>query len=320
MLKLGLIVLTSICNSSITLCMKKIKIHISLRGLSVPPVDFMALDKDKYEVSIRESDAPMSDEEIIASIADKDAIYFGIDPYYSGKILKQAKNLKVMSFAGVGYENYVDTNVAKELGIEIRNILGLNAVSVAELAIGLAIDALRKITFLNGGAERLSSHELRSLNIGLIGFGNINKAIYKILKDGFGASVRYWNRTGDTTPLDTILSESDMIFIAITANEETRNFIDDDKIAKMKDGVILVNPARPDLIDENALLSALKSGKIQTIAQDGYYDNEEFKKLPSDKFIATPHIGARTKEVREATDTKSAKNIIDFFEKQDLTK
>ena len=295
----------------------EIKIYISLKTLSELPTAFASLDKSKYKVTLRpKSNNTMTDDEIVAAIADKDAIYFGIDPYYSGKVLEQAKNLKVMTFAGVGYENFVDVVAAKKLGIEIRNVPGVNAWSVAELAIGLAIDSLRKITFLHDKTERITARELRNLKIGLIGFGNINKAVYKILTDGFSADVRYWNRTGDTAPLDTILAESDMIFIAITTNDETKGFIGDEQIAKMKDGVILINPARPSLIDEAALLSALQSGKIATVAQDGRYENPEFQKLPSDKFISTPHIGARTEEVADATDTISAKNIVDFFEKR----
>ena len=280
------------------------------------PAAFAALDSGKYEISMRESAAPMSEEEIVASIADKDAVYFGVDPYYSENILKQAKKLKVMAFAGVGYENYVDVAAARRLGIEIRNAPGVNAVSVAEFAVGLAIDALRKITFLNGGSGRIMSRELRNLKIGLVGFGNINRAVYKILTDGFGANVRYWNRTGEATPLDTVLSESDMIFIAITATEETKGFIGAKEIAKMKDGVILINPARPGLVEEAALLSALQSGKVAVVAQDGYYDDEEFKKLPSDRFIATPHIGAATEEARDGMDEAGARNIVEFFEKQ----
>ncbi|MDR1025821.1 MAG: hypothetical protein LBL47_00325 [Lactobacillus sp.] len=293
--------------------MSKIKLHISVRT-PIPPVALALIDNDKYEVSFRNGSAPLSEEEIIASIKDKDAVYFGVDPFYSRKILEQAKSLKVMSFAGVGYETFIDAKAASELGIEIRNTPGVNGVSVAEFAVGLAIDALRKITFLNGTKERSHSRELKSLNIGLIGFGGINKAIYKILKDGFGANVRYWNRTGDTTPLDDILSESDIIFIAITSNDETKNFIDASKIAKMKDGVILINPARPALVEPEALLAALESGKIATIAQDGYYENEAFMKLSSDKFIATPHIAARTIEAEEKIDIKAIQNIIDFFE------
>jgi lactate dehydrogenase-like 2-hydroxyacid dehydrogenase len=182
------------------------------------------------------------------------------------------------------------------------------------MAIGLAFDALRKITFTNKTNEKPVSRELDALKIGLVGFGNINKAIYRILKNGFGADVRYWNRTGETVSLDTILRESDMIFISITANDETKGFIDSGQIAKMKKGVILINPARPNLIDEKALLDALKSGKILAVAQDGYFDNPEFMNLSNDKFIATPHITARTKEAWSKTDKMAFQNIVDFFE------
>ncbi len=291
--------------------MKKIKLHISC--LSVSPDALALVQNDKYELSFQ-NQIIKDENELAATIADSDAVYLGGDDFYSEKVLYGAKNLKLMSFGGTGYASFIDTKTARELGIKITNTPGANSCSVAEMAIGLALDALRKITFTNKTNEKPVAREVGALKIGLIGFGNINQRIYKILKDGFGANVRYWNKTGDTTSLDTILSESDMIFIAITANDETKGFIGAEQIAKMKDGVILINPARPSLIDESALLGGLKSGKIATVAQDGYYENPEFIKLPDDKFIATPHIAARTKDAWDKTDMIAFQNIVDFFE------
>jgi D-3-phosphoglycerate dehydrogenase len=209
---------------------------------------------------------------------------------------------------------FIDAKAAKNFGITITNTPGANSQSVAEMAIGLGLDVLRKITFSNKTQERPVSRQFNKLKIGLIGFGNINKAVYKILKYGFDADVQYWNRTGETTPLDVVLGQSDLIFIAITSNTDTKDFIDSEKISKMKDGVILVNVANPGLINSDALLSALESGKIATIAQDGYYENEAFMKLPNNKFIATPHIAARTTDAWDNTDKIAFQNIVNFFE------
>ncbi len=292
--------------------MTKIKLHISC----LSPVSKDALDlvqNDKYELSFQEKMAS-NEEELIDLISDKDAVYLGGDDFFSERVLCATKNLRLLSFGGTGYDVFIDSEAAKKLGITITNTPGANSQSVAEMAIGLCLDALRKITFTNKTQVRPVSRELGKLKIGLIGFGNINKSVYRILKEGFGADVRYWNRHSNATSLDVILSESDIIFIAITSNKETKDFIDADKIARMKDGVILINPASPSLINHEALLAALKSGKVSSVAQDGYYEDQEFIKLGADKFIATPHIAARTIDAWNKTDMAAFQNIVDFFE------
>jgi lactate dehydrogenase-like 2-hydroxyacid dehydrogenase len=292
--------------------MSKIKLHVSCLS-PVSPEALALVQNDKYELSCQNA-MVANEDELAATIKGVDAAYLGGDDFYSEKVLRQAKNLKLLSFGGTGYTVFIDAKAAKELGIAITNTPGANSQSVAEMAVGLCLDILRKITFANKTQEKPISHEIGAFKIGLIGFGNINKAVYKILKDGFGADVRYWNRTGDTTSLDTILSESDVVFIALSLNNETKNFINSEQIAKMKDDVILINPASPDLINSDALLAAIESGKVSAVAQDGYYDNQEFMKLPNDKFIATPHIAARTTEAWNKTDMMAFQNIVDFFE------
>jgi len=290
--------------------MKKIKLHVSY--LSPVCADALALvQNDKYELTFQDRLAANEDE-LAATIADADAVYIGGDDFYSGAVLKRAKNLRLLSFGGTGYATFIDVAAAKELGIAIANTPGANSKSVAEFSVGLAIDALRKITFANKTENRPSGRELGALKIGLIGYGKINLHIHKILRDGFGADVRFWNRTGATTPLDAVLSESDMIFIAITSNDETKNFIGADKIAKMKDGAILINPARPDLIDEAALIPAIESGKISAYAVDDR-PSPSLMKFGNDKVIATPHMAASTSDAWNNTDVIAFQNMVDFF-------
>ena len=296
--------------------MTKIKLHISC----LSPVSNEALKlvkNDKYELTWQDHLAKDEDE-LAKTIEDADALYLGGDDFYSRKVLERAKNLKLISFGGTGYETFVDAKAARELGIKITNTPGAPSQSVAEFTIGLMLDLLRKITFLNQKSDGEISREIGVLKIGLIGYGNINRRIYKILHDGFGANVKFWNRTkvSGGVDLDEILAESDAIIIAITANDETRNFIDHEKIAKMKSGVILINPARPSLIDETALVDALKSGKISAVAMDGEVGAKSLlRKFASDKVIITPGMASRTTEAWEKMDVMAFQNIVEFFAK-----
>ena len=297
--------------------MKKIKLHISCLA-PVSPDALALVQNAQYELTFQDKMAADEDA-LAATIANADAVYVGGDDYYSAAVLRRAKNLKLISFGGTGYSSFMDVAAATAQGITITNTPGANSKSVAEFAITLALNVVRKMLMLTnhrGGVEKPVGRELGALKIGLIGYGRINRHIHKILTDGFGADVRFWNRTpvdGGTT-LDSVLSESDMIFIAITANEQTKNFIDAAKIAKMKRGAILINPARTTLVDEQAIGRALQSGQIFTYAVDGEPEDKELLKLGEDKIIWTPHVAARTSDAWAKTDRMAFKNIVDFFE------
>jgi D-3-phosphoglycerate dehydrogenase len=296
--------------------MKKIKLHVSC--LTPVAEEALALVKnDKYELSFQDHLAK-DDDELAATIADVDAVYLGGDDYYSGDVLRRAKNLKLMSFGGTGFETFIDAKAAENLGITITNTPGANSQSVAEFAVGLLLDALRKITFTNDHHEKPVTRDLSSLRIGLIGYGKINQYVHRIMRDGFGADVVFWNKTtiAGGGRLDEVLSDSDVIVIAITANDTTNGFLNAEKISKMKDGVIIINPARPSLFDEASLVDALKSGKVSAVAMDGEVDmNSPLRDFTSDKIIITPHIAARTKDAWCKMDMMAFKNIVNFFEK-----
>lgn len=296
--------------------MNKINLHISCLS-PVAPDALAMVQNDKYQLTFQHSLAA-SEDNLADFIRHADAVYLGGDDFLSANVLKQAENLKLLSFGGTGYETFIDVKAATDLGIAITNTPGANSQSVAEMAVGLALDALRKISFANGKAHRGPvARELAAVKIGLIGYGRINRIIHKILRDGFGADVRWYNRTNPQTDLGTILRESDMIFIAITANDETRGFIGAEQIAKMKDGVIIINPAREMLIDRHALLVALDSGKIATLAMDGrteIINDDDFRRFGADRLIVTPHIAARTADAWRRTDLMAFRNIVDFFE------
>lgn len=257
-----------------------------------------------------------------ANLRGMNAVYVRTDDFYSDEVLKNNKDLKLVVFGGTGYQQYIDTSAATKHGIAVLNTPGANAQSVAEFAVGMVLDSVRKFTFYNsnmkaGKKKILITNELGSLKIGLIGHGNINSRIEKILVNGFNVDVKYWDYMNKkSTPLDTILKTSDIVIIAITEIPATRNFIDAAKIKKMKKGAILINPARPNLVEPNALIAALNSGKLSAAAFDGLYDTpirEKFLKFSDEKFVVSPHIAARTSDALLNTDIMAMKEIVQFF-------
>lgn len=300
--------------------MPKIKILIDYIG-EISPYALRALPRSQFEIHHAKRERKNATERR-ENLRGMDAVYIRTDDVYSAAVLRDNPSLKLVAFGGTGYQQYVDVAAATKFGVRVMNAPGANAQSVAEYAVGMVLDSVRKISFYNsnmksGHKKILVTNEISALKIGLIGHGNINKRIEKILTRGFGADVKYWDYSDkNSTPLNTVLRASDIIIIAITENDSTRNFIDAMKIAKMKNGAILINPARPNLVEPNALLSALKSGRLSAAAFDGLYEGpiaQKLLKLSDDKFTVAPHIAARTTQALVNTDTMAFNEIAKFF-------
>lgn len=274
-----------------------------------------------------------SDQELIKAIKEADAIYLGGDNYFSREILENAPKLKLLAFGGIGYESFIDVRGANDLGIAITNTPEANSNSVAEFGIGLLLSIQRNIVETNnlmkkGIKNRLVSREIKNQKIGIIGMGAIGSRIAKILKNGFQAKVSYYNRTRkkdlekslkiNYKPLDKLLRESDVIFIAITENSSTWNFIDKNELSIMKKTAIIINPARSKLINPEALYDALTKKKIKACAMDGYYTNPKedkygLLKLNDSIFICSADIACRTTDAWDRTDQIAFANINEFF-------
>ena len=299
---------------------KKIKVLLDYLG-EIDKRALAQLPVSKFEL-IRAARVRKNEAERKANLKNMDAVYVRTDDFYSGDILRGNPNLKLVAFGGTGYQQYIDVPAATELGIAVMNAPGANANAVAEYAVALALDVVRKVSFYNsdiksGRKKIMVTNEIGALKIGLIGHGNINRRVHEILKNGFDADVKFWDYMDKkSTPLNKILKESDIVIIAITENAQTRNFINKERIAMMKPGAILINPARPGLVDSNALYAALKSGKLSAAALDGMPSGavrEKLLKLPDDKFIASPHIAARTIQALFNTDIMALRSIAEFF-------
>lgn len=252
-------------------------------------------------------------------------------------LLKKFTKARLFSFMGIGYASFIDEEYCAEKGIVIANTPGVNANAVAEFAVGLMLDAKRDITKINnqlkGGNTRRSckkEYEIRSSTIGIAGFGHIGSRIAHICREGFGAEVIYTSRNekeNDFTFVskDDLLRRSDVLFLCMDENPATVNYLTSTELAQMKDSAILINPARPHLVNGPDLYEALTKGTIRACAMDGYYsenpkceaDKSDYGllELPDDLFLNTSHIGTFSQDALEAMTEQAVDNVIDFFAK-----
>jgi D-3-phosphoglycerate dehydrogenase len=194
------------------------------------------------------------------------------------EIARQCAGLKHVVFLGTGARSYMNPEELGELGISVHLIRGYGDTAVAEAAIALMWAAARGIARMDremraGNWLREDGMQLTGKTLGLIGFGGIAAEVARIAL-GSGMRVIAWNRTAknfdgvEFVPLDRLLAESDVVSLHLLLNDDTRGFVTRQRIAAMRPGVILVNTARGALVDEAAMIEALKSGHIRHAGLD----------------------------------------------------
>ena len=249
--------------------------------------------------------------------------------------LANAKNLKLICVTATGFDN-IDIEYAKSRKIGVCNVVGYSTNNVAQITVGMVLDLINKTNVyqesVNSGAytEREVAnilaptyHEIAGKTWGIIGFGNIGKKIAMIAK-ALDCEVLVNKRTPvsdyECVDIDTLCEKSDIITIHTPLNDSTRGLINSEKIAKMKDGVILINVARGAVTDENAIAEAIKNGKIGGFGCDVYSVepfgvNHPYYEIKGNKnVILTPHMAWGSYEARVRLCEEVKKNIIAYFE------
>ena len=227
-------------------------------------------------------------------------------------IAKQCKGLKHVVFLGTGARSYMNPDELKELGIEVHLIKGYGDTAVAESAIALMWASARVLAQMDremraGNWLREDGMQLTGKTLGLIGFGGIAAEVARIA-GGSGMKVIAWNRTPKKFPgvefvdLDTLLKQSHVVSIHLLLNDATRGMITREKIAAMRPGAILINTARGAIVDEAAMIDALKSGHIRHAGLDVFNieplpKDHPLTKLPNVTLSA--HSAFRTPEASE---------------------
>jgi D-3-phosphoglycerate dehydrogenase len=227
-------------------------------------------------------------------------------------IARRCNGLKHVVFLGTGARSYMNPEELSQLGIEVHLIKGYGDTAVAECAIALMWAAARGIAKMDremrdGRWLREDGMQLTGKTLGLIGFGGIAAEVARIAL-GSGMKVIAWNRSPkqfsgvEFVTLDALLAQSDVVSLHLLLNDETRGFLSRERIHAMKPGVILVNTARAAMIDEAAMIEALKSGHIRHAGLDVFNteplpEGHPLTKIPNVTLSA--HSAFRTPEASE---------------------
>lgn len=259
-------------------------------------------------------------EELFTLLADCDAAVAGVEPF-DAEVLKALPKLKLLSRVGVGTDA-IDLEAAKKLGIEVRITADEVAEPVAQMTVAMILALARNLPlhakdFSAGKWTKRSGWLLSEWTIGLVGFGRIGRAVARLLAP-FGCRILVSDPFIKDLPaglekrdLKALLAESDLVTLHAAGKDR---LIGSAELSLMKPGARLVNTARGSLVDEKALLEALKSGKLSGAALDVYETEPyagELASLP--QVLGTPHVATLTNASRAAMELRAALNVTDFF-------
>jgi D-3-phosphoglycerate dehydrogenase len=280
-----------------------------------------------------EDNYSLNPEQLEKRIAEFDAVVVRGRTKITSTVLNAGVKLKAVARSGVGLDN-IDLESAKKRSIQIISTPAAPTTSVAELTIGLMLSVLRKIAHADGAMKEgkwikgeLMGSELKSKTVGVVGAaGRIGLEVARIAVRGFGSKVIGYDvidvaqkarETGfrAVPELANLLREADIVTIHVPYLPSTHHLINEKTIRDMKNGAILINPSRGDIIDGQALLSALKSAKLAGAGLDVFHKEppvddweKELTRLPT--VVCTPHIGAQTVECQRLESTMVAEELI----------
>ncbi len=281
----------------------------------------LALLRDRFDVDV-DADSPL--EEILDRY---DAIVIRSATKLTRDVIERGSRLKVIGRAGVGVDN-VDVDAATRRGIVVANAPESTIVSAAEQTIGLLVALARNIPQAHAALKqgrwersRYAGIELAGKTLGVVGFGRIGQQVARralglgmnvVAFDPFVGRDRFRDLGVDQLDtLEELLAASDVVTLHSPLTDETRCLIDRDSIALMRDGARLVNAARGALVDEEALLEAIRSGKLAGAALD-VFSSEPYSGplLELDEVVVTPHLAASTDEAQDRAGVIVAEQVV----------
>ncbi|MFQ3548118.1 MAG: phosphoglycerate dehydrogenase [Armatimonadota bacterium] len=290
--------------------------------------DGIEILKQVAEVDVKTG---LSEDELCSIIGEYDALAIRSGTKVTAKVLESAKNLKIIGRAGVGVDN-VDVPVATEKGVIVVNSPGGNTLAAAELTVAMLLSLTRNIpqahmSMCNKQWERSKfvGNEVFKKTIGILGLGKIGQEVAKrctafgmkvLAYDPFISSEIAEKMRVELVDFIDCIKNSDFITLHLPKNKDTVNLITHKQFEMMKDGVKIINCARGGIIDEDALVAAIKSGKCSGAAIDVYpteppdFSSEIFT---LENVITTPHLGASTEEAQINVAIDIAEQIVDVF-------
>ncbi len=287
------------------------------------PIPADALDglRRLGRVQVSPQDAPIPRAELLAGVAQADALVCMLTDRIDAEVLAVAPQLKVVANFAVGTNN-LDLAALGARGIAVGNTPGVLAEATAELAIGLLIDVMRGIS----SGDRLLRREgfpgwgplyrlgagLQGKQLGIVGLGQIGQATARLAR-AFGMRIVYHQRRRAAAEVETaleasysslnaLLSGSDAVSLHCPLNEQSRGLIGAQALARFKPGAVLINTARGEVVDEGALVQALRQGSLGGAGLDVFEREPELHAglADLDNVVLVPHLGSATVETRAA--------------------
>ena len=278
-----------------------------------------------------------TEEEILAAAPGAEAIIFS-STRFDGALLEKLPDLKILSRAGIGIDT-VDIPAATARGVIVCNSASYGTYDVAEHTVALLLALVHSVPRYHAAVKEKNdwscagipmASRLSERTLGIVGFGRISRHLCRMMA-GFGmrilvsdpyASPEAAAEMGvSLVPLDTLLAEADILSVNAPLTDETRHMINAETISRMKDGALLINTSRGGLIDEEALVAALTSGKIAGAALD-VFETEPFAAdhpfRTMENVILTPHVAWRSAEAIRDLTLEVTGNVIDYFEGRPL--
>ena len=287
-----------------------------------------------YDVVVNNDDTPGTAEQIIAASADFDALLPCHSEQFSAEVVAQfANRLRIVANHSVGVD-HCDLDALRAAGIVVTNTPDVLSDATAELAMLLMLGAARHAVagdrIVRTGAwdswspAFMVGKQVTGARLGIIGMGRVGQA-FAAKARGFDMEVHYYNRKELTAKqaqgatyhdsAESLLGVADFLSLHCPATPETTNLLDAKRIALLPDGAIVVNTARGALVDENALIDALASGKIAGAGLDCFKTepggNPDFAQF--DNVFMLPHIGSATRQTRDAMGFRALDNLDAFF-------
>jgi glyoxylate reductase len=263
-----------------------------------------------FDVDVHDSVWPPTRDELLARVAGKDGLMLMLTDRADDELLDAAgSQLRIVADYSVGIDN-IDVEACLRRGVVVSNTPDVLTETTAELTIAIVLALLRRVAEgdrLIRRGERwiwapnlMLGRGLPGLTLGLVGHGRIGKAVERLAR-AHGMDVVHSTRTSGV-PLDDLLAAADVVSLHLPLTEETRHLIDAAALAQMKPTAVLVNVSRGPIVDEEALVEALREGRIAGAALDVFEREPKVHPgLPElENVVLVPHLGSATQETREA--------------------
>lgn len=302
------------------------------------PAPVIAEAEKYFQVEVRDKTTPLNRTERRAAMALYDGILPTLGDNFNENVLQGGPHrCKILANFGVGY-NHIDVALAAENGVVVSNTPGAVTEATADIALMLMLMTARRASegerMVRTGqwdgwhpTQMLGLH-MSGKRLGIVGMGRIGQAIAKRAHYGFGMEVAYYNRSKKSVEvpatqlqsLKTLAANVDILVVAVPGGAETKHIINAQVFADMQPHAHFVNIARGDVVDENALITALQTGEIAGAGLDVYENEPTVPEalLKLDNVSLLPHLGTAALEVRTAMGLMAVENLRAFFEGEDV--